>query len=279
MRYFPRNSLTILLIILTTLCGIGFYHSPAFAQDVKLLKQQKDVLGLVRLLRSHDGKIRASAAVALSGIIREITDAGKLTPHVLPLVDITLRDPYITVREYAGRSLQHCLQNISDVSILRAVVPPLIDSLNAGEVEEKRRRYCAVQLSRVIPKIQHEPLLVQSIPILLAATISDPHEEVREYAGRALKSALPRVRDTKTLHNGSVSLTRLLKHPDLKRRRYASVLLAWLVPKLKSLETLRTISTEITNASQQDSDETVREYARRAARDIKKQLDAKLPKK
>lgn len=94
-------------------------------------------------------------------------------------MDVTLRDPYATVREHAERALQHCLQNVTDVSILRGVVPPLVDSLHANEVEDTRRKYSAVQLSRVIPQIKHEPLLLQSIPMLLSATVEDPNEHVR----------------------------------------------------------------------------------------------------
>ena len=183
------NRSAVLSTIAVVICFIATGASTSFSQDVGRLKQSKDVPGLVRLLRHRDGKVRSSAAVALSSVIGEVDDSKSLAHYVLPLVDVTLRDPYATVREYTGRALQHCLQNVTDVSILRGAVPPLVDSLDAAEVEEKRRRYCAVQLSRVIPKIQYEPLLAQSVPMLLSATIDDPNEDVREYAGRALKSA------------------------------------------------------------------------------------------
>lgn len=260
--------------IAAAICFTATVASTSFGQDVGQLKQSKDVAGLVRLLRHRDGKVRSSAAVALSGVIRQVEDPQALAHYVLPLVDVTLRDPYSTVREYAGRALQHCLQNVADVSILRGAVPPLVDSLNAAEVEETRRRYCAVQLSRLIPKIQHEPLLVQSIPMLLSATIDDPNEDVREYAGRALKSALPRIRDDELIHSGSVALARTLQFEDVKRRRYAAVLLAWLVPKVTELRTLRAISSRVSEAAQKDANEDVREYARRAARDIDRRLQA-----
>lgn len=150
----------------------------------------------------------------------------------------------------------------------------MVDTLNASEVEEKRRRYCAVQLSRVIPKIQHEPLLVQSVPMLLSATLDDPNDHVREYAGRALKSALPRIRDREVLHTGSVALAKALSHKDAKRRRYAAVLLAWLVPKVTELDTLRAISDRVSDAAQEDRNKDVREYAGRAARHIQQRLQA-----
>ncbi|MEQ8789061.1 MAG: hypothetical protein RIC55_22305 [Pirellulaceae bacterium] len=265
------NRSTTLTVIAAALClapGVG----TSLGQDVPKLKQAKDVPGLVRLLRHQDGRVRSSSAVALSGTIREIDDSKTLAHFVLPLVDVTLRDPYSTVREYAGRALQHCLQNVDDVSILRGAVPPMVDALNAAEVEETRRRYCAVQLSRVIPQIDYEPLLVQSMPPLLSATIEDPNADVREFAGRALKSALPRVRDEETLRAGMVALAQTLTHEDVKRRRYAAVLLSWVVSKDPELETLRAISSRVTEASERDRDEEVREYAGRADRDIQRRL-------
>jgi HEAT repeat protein len=265
-----RSSAFIVIAIAIVFCP--FVASPTLGQDVQKLKQSKDVPGLVRLLRHQDGRVRSSAAVALSGTIREIEDSKTLAHFVLPLVDVTLRDPYSTVREYAGRALQHCLQNVDDVSILRGAVPPMVDTLNASEVEEKRRRYCAVQLSRVIPKIEHEPLLVQSMPLLLTATLDDPNEDVREYAGRALKSALPRIREEETLRAGMVALAETLKHEDVERRRYAAVLLSWMVSKVPKQEVLRAISSRVTEAAERDRDEEVREYARRAARDIQRRL-------
>ena len=109
----------ILALAASTTIVAGSGYSSAFGQDVGQLKEAKDVPGLVRLLRHRDGKIRSSAAVALSGVIREVDDSKTLARYVLPLIDVTLRDPYATVREYAGRALQHCLQNVTDVSILR----------------------------------------------------------------------------------------------------------------------------------------------------------------
>lgn len=265
---------TTLSIIAAAIWLVASLSSTSLGQDVGQLRQTKNAPGLVRLLRHRDGHVRSSAAVALSGVIREVEDPATLARFVLPLVDVTLRDPYATVREYGGRALQHCLQNVTDVSILRGAVPPMVDTLNASEVEEKRRRYCAVQLSRVIPKIQHEPLLVQSVPMLLSATLDDPNDHVREYAGRALKSALPRIRDREVLHTGSVALAKALSHKDAKRRRYAAVLLAWLVPKVTELDTLRAISDRVSDAAQEDRNKDVREYAGRAARHIQQRLQA-----
>ena len=104
------------------------------------------------------------------------------------------------------------------------------------------------------------------------ARLDDPSEGVREYAGRALKSALPRIRDNNVLHSGSIALAKALQHEDAKRRRYAAVLLSWLVAKVTELETLRAISGHVSEAAQRDPDETVRDYAGRAARHIKQQL-------
>jgi hypothetical protein len=244
------------------------------AQDVRALKESKDVPGLMRLLRNCDGRVRSSAAVVLSGVIRQIDDEKTLARHIQPLIDATLRDPYSSVREYAGRALQHCLQNVTDASVMAGAAAPLIDALNATEVDAKRRRYCAVQLSRVIPHVQQDSLLEQSVPMLLSATLNDPDETVREYAGRALKNALTRVSDTKLLHTGCVALARTHKHKDPRRRGYAAVLLSWLASRVKELDTLRAILDPIRNAAERDSNETVREYAGRATRDITRRLEA-----
>jgi hypothetical protein len=110
--------------------------------------------------------------------------------------------------------------------------------------------------------------------MLLSATIDDPSEDVREYAGRALKSALPRIRDKMILHSGALALAGSLHRRDAKRRQYAAVLLSWLVPKVTELNTLRAISDRVAEAAQRDPDEKVREYAGRAARHIQQQLQA-----
>ena len=109
--------LYILSLMAAAMCLVPFNLSGALGQDVSQLKQSKDVPGLIRLLRHRDGQVRSSAAVALSQVIREVEDSKSLAPHVLPLVDVTLRDPYSTVREYGGRALQHCLQNFTDETV------------------------------------------------------------------------------------------------------------------------------------------------------------------
>lgn len=88
----------------------------ASGQDVKQLKENGDVPGLMRLLRHRDGKVRSSASVALSRVIREVDDSKALARHVLPLVDVTIRGPYLTVREYAGRALKSALPPLSPLS-------------------------------------------------------------------------------------------------------------------------------------------------------------------
>jgi HEAT repeat protein len=110
------------------------------------------------------------------------------------------------------------------------------------------------------------------MPTLLSATIDDPNEGVREYAGRALKSALPSIRDENVLHVGAITLAKTLQHKDTKRRQYAAVLLSWLVPRLTEVDTLRAISEHVSTAAQRDRNGNVREYAGRAARHIKQEL-------
>ena len=90
----------------------------------------------------------------------------------------------------------------------------------------------------------------------------------------ALKSALPRIRDNEVLHSGAIALARTLQHQDAKRRQYAAVLLSRLVRKVTDLGTLRAISDRVSEAARKDRNDDVREYAGRAARHIKQQLQA-----
>lgn len=62
------------MTLAATICFATSLPPISFGQDVRQLKQAKDVPGLVRLLRHRGGRIRSSAAVALSSAIREIDD-------------------------------------------------------------------------------------------------------------------------------------------------------------------------------------------------------------
>lgn len=243
-----------------------------WADQAQEFAQTKDVAGLTRLLQHRDGRVRSSAAVALSGVIDEVEDPKILTPLVSPLVDAALRDPYASVREYAGRALRHSLKHADNTTVLRGAVPALVDMLNAGQVEEKLRLYAAVTLWELVPRIDHEPLLNESIPRLQSAALDDPHDRVREYAGRAFKSAISRSHDEQLLHDAANALARTLSHDDLNRRQYSAVFLSGLVKRIESPDTLRGILSRIREATK-SKDTAVAHYASRALRDIERQLE------
>lgn len=256
-------------------CGILLVLSVPLetrAADVAALREAGDVPGLARMLRHTDGRVRSEAAVALSTAIQDEADADVLTPLLHPLIEISLTDPYATVREYTGRAVQRSIGRVTNVAVLRGAVPRLVDALDAGEVEERRRRFAAVRLSGLVPRISHEPVLTAAIPRLLAATLNDPHAEVREYSGRALASALKRVRDEETVHRTVIALSQALRHQDSKQRRYAATLLSGVVGNIDSVDTLRPISPRL-RAATADEDETVREHAGRALRLVDSKLE------
>lgn len=253
------------------LAGLAVGASPAHADETGDLISARNLPGLVRMLEHPDGRVRSRAAVALSGIVPEHEDSETLAPHVPRLLEATLRDPYATVREYAGRALRHALRHVQRPALLMAAVAPLIDQVQAGEVDDKRRLFAAVELSSLIPRIENEGLLTESIPRLLTATLDDPYDRVREYAGRALRSALQRSQDAEVLHAATVALAATLTHADENRRRYAAVTLSGLVQRIERLETLQTVASRVRDGSQSE-DGTVKEYAGRATRHIDQRI-------
>ena len=128
-------------ICLALALAAAFSAHITLGDEVQELANEKDIAGLTRLLRHRDGRVRSAGGVALSCVIREVEDPRTLTPLVGTLVQATLRDPYANVREYAGRALRHSLGHVSNVATLRSAVPPLVDMLNAGQVEQKQRLY------------------------------------------------------------------------------------------------------------------------------------------
>lgn len=115
---------------------------------------------------------------------------------------------------------------------------------------------------------------VISVAIVLAPNFASTAvgQDVREYAGRGLKIALPRIREEEALWAGMFALAETLEHEDVERRRYAAVLLSWRVSKVPNQEVPRAISSRLTEVTERGRDEEVREFARRAARDIQRRL-------
>ena len=244
---------------------------------IKSLEKAGNVVELTQMLRDRDGRIRSSAAVSLSNAIRYVKDPKVLTPMVRTHLDAALRDPYRTVREHSGRAFQHSIRNTRDVATLRWVVVPLTDALQGREVAESRRRWASVMLTDIVPRIEHTGVLEQAVPNLLDATLNDPEEYVREYAGRSLKSAVLRVKNPEILHTTAVALVNALDDERQKNRHFSAVLLSSLVMKLEDMKTLGRIAEPLRNAASSSPDKTVREYAGRASKhvDRKRNVTAK----
>ena len=264
------NATRATLLLLT----VSLLPASARADDLATMIRNRDVPALTMTLKHRDGRIRSEAAVALARIAVEFDDADLFTPLAPHMLDATIRDPYATVREYAGRAFRHAVKHVEQPAVLKGSVSRLVDALEAGEVDDKRRLYAAVALWELVPRVENEALLVESTPRLLAATIDDPHERVREYAGRALRSTLERVRDADTLSSATIALAAALGHEDVRRRHYAAVTLSGLVSRVERPATLRTVAGRVRTGAR-DEDATVKEYAGRALRHIEKQLDAR----
>ena len=102
----PSAFLPLVLLMLVLVGSSGKSHS----QEIERLRRAGDVQGLIAQLRNRDGAVRREAAVALPGAVRKIQSVASLRPLIPPLVDATLKDTYLTVREYAGRAWTNVLR-------------------------------------------------------------------------------------------------------------------------------------------------------------------------
>jgi hypothetical protein len=229
-----------------------------------------DIEGLTRLLRHRDGVIRSSAAVELSNAIRSVKTEKRLTPLVRQHLESSLEDPYQTVREHAGRSFQHSMRNISHQPTLQSLVPILADSLHSKEVELKRRRFAAVMLAELMPRIENANVMRLVLPEILDSTLNDSDEQTQEYSGRAVQISLRKITYPDALSEAAKRLTITLKDKDSKRRQYAAIQLSAVVPKITDQKVIRHIAPTIEKVAQSDPDPTIREYMGRAARHLQK---------
>lgn len=251
-----------------------YVQSASAEINVRELANAGDIEGLTRLLRHPNGVLRSSAAVKLSNAIRSIKTEKRLTPLVRQHLESSLRDPYQTVREHAGRCFQHSMRNISQANILQSLVPSLVDALNSKEVEVKRRRYAAVMLAELMPRIENTNTMRLVLSRILDSTLNDPDEQTREYSGRVVQVALRKVTHQGTLSEAAKTLTHALKAKESKRRQYAAIQLSGLVQKLEDQRICRHIAPAIAEAAKSSADSTIREYAGRAAKHLKQKLEA-----
>jgi HEAT repeat protein len=257
----------VLVVVALTLVAAG-----AYGKSIEELKRAGDLAGLTAKLRDKDGAVRCDAAVALSGVTPGVRDAAALRRAVYPLLDATLRDTHLTVREYAGRALMSIFQRTEDESVLRPAAQVLVDAANHREVEAKRRRFAAVALWVVVPKVKSEISLKPMVPPLVVATLDDPDEQVREYAGRALLSIVQRIDDEATLKPTVLPLIAALSHKEIKMRRYSAWALANVVPKVQDKAMLRRIIPSLETAVSKGQHVHIREYAGRALKSIQARL-------
>ena len=240
----------------------------AWSVQPRELTDRGDIEGLTKLLRDRDGTLRSSAAIELSNAIRAINEEVRLKPLVRQHLESALRDPYQTVREHAGRSFQQSMRNISHQPTLQSLVPILADSLHSKEVEVKRRRFAAVMLAELTPRIENANSMRLSLTKILDSTLNDPDEQTREYSGRAAQVSLRKITIQITLAEAAKTLTNTLNSKESQRRKFAAIQLSGLVPKLTDKKILRHIAPTIENVAQSDPDPTIREYVSRAARDL-----------
>ena len=82
------------------------------------------------------------------------------------------------------KSLKTVLRRVNDERVLNSVVAPLAKALTDESL--RTRRYAAVVLAALVPRIRDEATLRGAIPLLTDARAKDPDVTVREYTSRAL---------------------------------------------------------------------------------------------
>ena len=268
MKSLPALSLCVVVLINGVLFG-------SERENTRELANKGDIESLTNLLRHPDGVLRSSAAVELSNAIRSIKTEKRLIPLVRQHLESALRDPYQTVREHAGRSFQHSMRNISQQHILQSLVSTLADTLHSKEVEVKRRRYAAVMLAELMPRIENPVTMRSVLTRILDSTLNDTDEQTREYSGRAVQVSLRKITYPDALSEAAKTLTNTLKSKESLRRQYAAIQLSGLVQKLEDERVCRHIAPAIEAAATSDPDSTIREHAGRADRFLKKRLEPK----
>jgi len=198
---------------------------------------------------------------------------GRRKPFIGRLIDVRLRDPWKSTREYSGRALMNALQRTENQAVLNIAVQPLVDALDRQQVDLERRRYAAVALSVVVMRLERVDLLRPRIGELLAATFEDPDAGVRKYAERALQHTLMKLDHEPTLTLAAHPLAAQLDSKDLHFRSYSAVMLSMVVRKIKDRDTLKSLLGRITTAATKDRDKGVRDYAGRAMHHIQQVLN------
>ena len=246
--------------------------SHAHGQSIEELKKAGDLRGLVAKLGDRRAAVRTEAAFALPGVVETVKDPAALDHFIGRLIDVRLRDPWKSTREYSDRALMNALQRTENQAVLNYAVQPLVDALNRDQVDLERRRYAAVALSVVVMRLERVDLLRPRIAELLAGTFDDPDEGVRKYAERALQHTLMKLDHEPTLIIAAHPLADKLDSKDLHFRSYSAVMLSMVVRKIKDRDTHKSLLDHITPAATKDRDAGVRDYAGRALHHIQRVL-------
>ena len=250
-------------------------------QTIADVQKAGNARGLIALLTDPRGNVRRRAAFALRQIVGKVKDPATLDASIGRLIEVAFKDPWKSTRGDCSGILEHLLNKTENQAVLRSTLRPIFDALPHGQVDQSRRHYAATLLYVVTRRLDHiDQLMAPRMDELLSATLSDPYEHVREYAGRALGHSLNKITDEKTLSRVAHRLVadQVLKSGDEKNRRYAAEQLYNLVRKIKDPPDLRALLGRITAATK-DRDERVRQDADRAMRQIQNGLKRKKEKK
>ena len=128
------------------------------------------------------------------------------------------------------------------------------------------RSSAAVSLSNAIRYVKDPKVLTPLARAHLDAALRDPYKTVREHAGRAFQHSIRNTKDVATLRWVIVPLTDALhgREADEPRRRWASVMLTDVVPRIEHTGVLEQAIPNLLDATLNDPEEYVREYTGRS---------------
>ena len=128
------------------------------------------------------------------------------------------------------------------------------------------RSSAAVSLSNAIRYVKDSSVLTPLVRTQLDAALRDPYRTVREHAGRAFQHSIRNTEDVATLRWVVVPLTDALngREVDESRRRWASVMLTDIVPRIPHAGVLERTIPNLLDATLNDPQEYVREYTGRS---------------
>ena len=139
------------------------------------------------------------------------------------------------------------------------------------------RSSAAVSLSNAIRGVKNPEALSLLARTHLDSALRDPFSTVRHHSGRAFQHSIRATKNQSVLRGCVPPLVDVLHGSEVEetRRRFASVMLAELIPMVESRFTLEASSPKLLFAALDDPDEQVREYAGRALVSCLKRIGSK----